>query len=131
MSDGTYSYTREDLLEAVAAHERIKIQYKARRTKLSPIDRIYLKIGFYGLPTPDREYKFHPTRKWRFDLAWPDQKVAIEFEGGIWTGGAHTRGRHFNSDCEKYNAAAILGWKVLRYTANTVDRVAEDLKTLL
>jgi very-short-patch-repair endonuclease len=66
--------------------------------------------------TPEREYVFHPTRKWRIDFAFPPIKLAIEAEGGIFAGGAHTRGAHFRSDCEKYNAATELGWRVLRYT---------------
>lgn len=65
---------------------------------------------------PDTEYRFHPERKWRFDFAFPDVQVAVECEGGIFVKGAHTRGAHFRSDCEKYNAAVELGWAVLRYT---------------
>lgn len=65
---------------------------------------------------PEREFRFHPTRKWRFDFAFPSEKVAVEVEGGIFVKGAHTRGAHFRSDCEKYSAAAELGWAVLRYT---------------
>lgn len=62
------------------------------------------------------EYKFHPVRKWRFDYALLEHKIAIEIEGGIWNNGAHVRGKHYSSDMEKYNQAQILGWKVLRYT---------------
>jgi very-short-patch-repair endonuclease len=65
---------------------------------------------------PVREYVFHPTRKWRFDFAWPPVRLAVEVEGGIFAGGAHTRGAHFRSDCEKHNAACELGWRTLRYT---------------
>jgi len=64
------------------------------------------------------EYRFHPERKWRFDWAWPSIHVAIEYEGGTWSRGAHVRGAHFSSDCEKYNAAQIRGWKVFRLTAD-------------
>jgi len=71
---------------------------------------------------PVPEFRFHPTRKWRFDFAYPQKRVAIEIEGGVWTGGAHTRGKHFESDCEKYNAAAILGWRVLRFTGEMVSK---------
>lgn len=69
-----------------------------------------------GLPEPLPEYRFHPTRKWRFDYAWPDEKVAIEIEGGIWTSGRHTRGSGFSRDMEKYNMAGKLGWRVFRFS---------------
>ena len=66
------------------------------------------------------EYQFHPERKWRFDFAWPEQKVALEVEGGSWMAGRHSRGAGFNADMEKYNAAVLAGWKVLRVTPQTV-----------
>jgi very-short-patch-repair endonuclease len=62
------------------------------------------------------EFKFHDTRKWRFDFALVNEKIAIEIEGGAYTNGRHTRGKGFIADMEKYNTATILGWKVLRYT---------------
>lgn len=68
--------------------------------------------------TPEREYHFHPERKWRFDFAFPEEKIAIEIEGGIFSGGAHTRGGKFIKDCEKYAEALILGWRVLRVTTD-------------
>jgi very-short-patch-repair endonuclease len=76
------------------------------------------------------ELRFHPERMWRFDFAFEEQKIAIELEGGIWNNGAHTRGSHFNSDCEKYNEATILGWKVLRYTTDTIQNIPKDLLRL-
>ena len=63
-----------------------------------------------------KEHRFHPTRLWRFDYAWPTYRVALEVEGGIWTGGRHTRGKGFANDIEKYDEAVILGWRVLRIT---------------
>lgn len=68
-----------------------------------------------GIP-PYREFRFHPTRRWRFDFAYPDIKLAIEIEGGTWIGGRHIHPIGFEKDCEKYNAATILGWRVLRCT---------------
>lgn len=60
------------------------------------------------------EYRFHPTRKWRFDAAFPNAKVALEIEGGVWQYGRHNRASGFLKDMEKYNEAAALGWRVIR-----------------
>lgn len=62
------------------------------------------------------EYRFSPRRKWRFDYAIPQHRVALEVEGGIWTRGRHTRPKGFLGDIEKYNTATLMGWKVLRTT---------------
>ena len=70
----------------------------------------------YGLPLPEMEFKFHPTRKWRFDFAWPEWKIAVEIEGAVWTQGRHTRGSGFIKDMEKYSYANIMGWCVIRGT---------------
>ncbi len=70
----------------------------------------------YGLPAPTKEHRFHPDRRWRFDYAWPAERVALEVEGGVWTEGRHVRGAGFLGDVEKYNAAALDGWTLLRTT---------------
>jgi very-short-patch-repair endonuclease len=62
------------------------------------------------------EHRFATGRRWRFDFACPLVRVAIEVEGGTWSGGRHTRGAGFSADCEKYNAAAYEGWTVFRLT---------------
>jgi hypothetical protein len=66
-----------------------------------------------GILAPAREYKFHPDRRWRFDFAWPDLKLAVEIEGQ----GRHQTFIGFRRDCDKYNAALALGWRVLRFPA--------------
>ena len=68
----------------------------------------------------ETEYKFDSKRKWRFDYCIPDKRVAIEYEGGAFTNGGHTRGLGYSNNCEKYNAAAIQGWRVLRYTVKSL-----------
>lgn len=73
-------------------------------------------IKAMGIPEPVREYKFHLDRRWRFDFSWPEHLVACEVEGGVWTNGRHVRGRGYTDDCEKYSAAAVLGWRVIRVT---------------
>lgn len=63
-----------------------------------------------------KEYKFHPVRKWRFDYAIPSALVALEVEGGVWTGGRHINPKGFLGDMEKYNTATLMGWSVYRTT---------------
>lgn len=82
-----------------------------------------------GLPEPESEYRFHPKRKWRFDFAYSDDMIAIEVEGGVWSRGRHTRGSGFIKDCEKYNAAALLGWTVLRFPGDMINS-GEAVKTI-
>jgi very-short-patch-repair endonuclease len=66
------------------------------------------------LPTPNTEWLFMAKRRFRFDLAWPQRMIAVEFDGGQWVahGGRHNR----DSDRDKLNLAAALGWRVLRFS---------------
>ena len=84
-----------------------------------------------GLSAPEREYRFDPERRWRFDYAWPSLKVAVEIEGGIWIRGRHVRPTGYLADLEKYNRAVVLGWRVLRYAPHQLGRLEHDLRTLL
>ncbi len=63
------------------------------------------------------EYRFHPSRLWRFDLAVPSKKIAFEYEGIFRGNTRHVRNTGYSKDCEKYNHAALLGWRVYRFTA--------------
>lgn len=63
-----------------------------------------------------KEHRFYQPRKWRFDYALPRYKIAVEVEGGVWTGGRHIRPEGFLGDIEKYNTATLLGWRVFRTT---------------
>ena len=82
---------------------------------------LYRQLSWAGLSVGlVTEHKFHPDRKWRFDFAWPDRFIAAEVEGAEFANGRHTRGSGFTADCEKYNAAAQLGWRVFRFTGGMV-----------
>ena len=69
------------------------------------------------------EHSFFLGRKWRIDFAIVDMEIGIEIEGGVWTCGAHTRGKGFIEDMEKYNAAATLGWVILRFTPQDLNKI--------
>ena len=66
---------------------------------------------------PIREYSFHPSRKWRFDFAWPQRLFAIEIEG---LGGRHQTTPGFLGDLEKYFEAFMLGWRIVRVSSAMV-----------
>ena len=88
-----------------------------QRAKPSQITDIFTVICKTDLKVECvKEYKFHPKRRWRFDYAIPDHKIALEVEGGVWTGGRHIRAQGFLGDMEKYNTATLMGWRVFRTT---------------
>lgn len=101
-----------------AKTELEKAKAKAKRDKWENAF-LFLWKALNG-PILEREFKFHNERKWRFDFAHLETRVAIEIEGGTWSGGRHTRGSGYSKDCEKYNSAALLGWKVFRLTSDMV-----------
>ena len=92
-------------------------------------DLLFQQMQFVGLPTPEREYKFAPPRRYRADFAYPSERLLIEVEGGIWTGGRHSRGAGFTEDAKKYNLAAAMGFRVLRFTGDMI-KDGSALKTI-
>ena len=78
----------------------------------------------------ERAKKTDRAPQWAFDFAWPDYKLALEVEGivvmrdrhtgrAVSTGG-HTDPQGFEDDCEKYAWAAVLGWRLVRFTPKQV-----------
>ncbi len=100
-------------------------------SKLEDILEQHIKLC--GLPSPAREYRFHPRRRWRFDFAWPLYKIAAEIDGGIYSRGRHVRGSGFEKDAEKRNAAVLAGWRVLHFTPRLVKSgmAIHDIERLL
>lgn len=82
-----------------------------------------------NLPPLQREVKFHPKRKWRVDFAILELNILIEIEGGIWMKGSHVRMHGYQDDCNKYNEAQALGFKIFRFTSEDIknDRAVKFL----
>ncbi len=78
-----------------------------------------------------KEFKFDTVRRFRFDIAIPNIKVAIEYEGINSEKSGHTTIQGYTKDCEKYNLAQTLGWKVLRYTALNYQSFYKDLNRII
>ena len=88
---------------------------------MSTLERKFMLLWTdMGGPDLAMEHKFHPERRWRFDFAHIKERVAIECEGGTWSGGRHTRGRGFEEDARKYFEAEMMGWTVFRLTSKMV-----------
>ena len=75
---------------------------------------------------PEAEYRFDPDRRWRFDWAWVQQRVALEVNGGVWIAGRHSRGRGQIADYEKWSEAAAQGWRMIHVIPDQL----QDEKTL-
>lgn len=71
------------------------------------------------------EHKFHPERRWRFDWACSELRLALELDGVTYFGkslGGHQTAKGIEGDLEKRNAAVELGWVVLHYTQRQVEK---------
>lgn len=68
----------------------------------------------------EREFKFCESRKWKADFHILESKLLVEVEGGIWSGGRHTRGKGYIADMEKYNEVSKLGYTLLRFSTEQV-----------
>ena len=73
-----------------------------------------------NLMPPVFEHRFHPKRLWRMDYAWPESKVALEVDGGIWINGGHNRGAQIVKTWEKENRANVMGWHILKCEPKTL-----------
>ncbi len=75
------------------------------------------------------EYRFHPERRFKFDIAFPELMIAVEYEGLVATGkkGGHQTKAGYAANCTKYNLAASMGWKVYRYTSRNYKEFTIDM----
>lgn len=99
-----------------------KTRQSAKSVEIRDVFTVICKTDL-GL-TVVKEYRFHPTRRWRFDYAIPEHKIALEVEGGVWSQGRHTRPQGFLGDIEKYNTAGLMGWRVFRTTPENLYKTA-------
>lgn len=69
------------------------------------------------------EYRFgglNGRRKWRFDIGFEEEKVAIECQGGLYANGKHSREKGYRNDAEKSAEAQLMGWKVIAATPSMI-----------
>lgn len=73
------------------------------------------------LPVPETEFRAVPTRKFRWDFAWPEHKLLVEVNGGTWGKGGHSTGTGIARDYEKNNLANLAGYRCLIFTGAMVE----------
>ena len=67
------------------------------------------------------EYPFNPTRRFRFDYAFPRVKIAVEVDGGLFNSyqgkhaGRHSGGMGQKVDMDKGNLACADDWLVFHF----------------
>lgn len=95
--------------------------------------------------TPVTEYAFIPGRRFRLDFAWPQRKVGLEVDGGVFgigrpcptckrrRVGAHSSISDIKRNMEKRNLAIVHGWRIItvlpeKFAASeTIDLLREIL----
>ncbi len=101
----------------IAANEVTRIPRVASEYE----EMLVAQLRLIGISEPLRQFHFHPVRNWSADLFWPDLNLIVEVEGAVYANGRHTRGRGFEEDCRKYNAAEMMGYHVLRFSTGMVE----------
>lgn len=86
-----------------------------------------------GLPAPELQYVIRDgggAFLGRADLAWPDHRVLVEFDGDL-----HRQRDVFVNDLRRQNRLVAAGWTVLRFTSADVlgrpDQVVAEIRRAL
>ncbi|MCL1693601.1 MAG: hypothetical protein M3096_07960 [Actinomycetia bacterium] len=98
----------------------------------TPLERLGAEVlRTRGVPEPLFEFPMPWDPDRRFDAAYPDSGLAIEWDSRRW----HDLEEAFSSDRERDRIALLHGWRVVRFTWSDVtqrpDEVAETVRRLL
>lgn len=97
----------------------VRDQLRKLQAQSGPQAELCKQLEIAGHPFA-AEYRFDPNRKWRIDLAFVAEMLAVEVEGGVWQMGRHQRPAGFLGDIEKYNALTLAGWRLIRVTPDMI-----------
>ena len=86
-------------------------------------EALELQISAGLAEQPERQFRFAPPRRYRADFCWPERKLLVEVDGGLWLpgGGRHNRAKGYAADAAKLNLAAVMGYRVLRVCAEHIE----------
>ena len=93
-----------------------------RSSDKSDLERaLAFAIRAAGLPAPSQQFEYIPGRKFRADFAWPDARLLVEVQGGVYTRGAHGSVGGILRDIERLNLATLAGYRVLRFVGPQIE----------
>jgi hypothetical protein len=106
----------------VRVRELIAIAVSDAESPMESEARLMMIDG--GLPAPVLQYDVvdRSGRAWRLDFAWPDQRVAVEFDGFDW----HSDPDSLRRDRQKRAALQEMGWSVTSIVSDDVRRRPYD-----
>ena len=119
----TSSYSIAEYKKMIGASKpkRVSKRPKVKGKKVQSEGEVILATALRSLRVEfEQEFEFHPTRKWRADFHLKSKKILVEVEGGIWSNGRHTRVKGYLGDLDKYNAATMMGYQVIRFSTEQV-----------
>ena len=116
------------------ARKKVKRRIIKARNDCKEVQKMHWDLKYWCIEkgyTLEKELQFAKPRKFRFDFALPEFKIAIEYDGLNSDKSGHTTLVGFTSDTEKINLAISKGWRVLRYTVINYQNVLQDLEKLI
>lgn len=109
----------------------------SKKTELEDAFYLHWQLMFPDLPMPVRQHPIlnpKTNRHWKLDFAWPQEKLAVELQGGSFIRGGHNTAKGQHSDYERHNTLTKMGWRTLFFNtigckdmAAAVEFVAEVL----
>jgi len=101
------------------------------RSESPPESWVRVACAFGGLPAPVPQYDVVGEGIWlgRVDLAWPEARVIVEYEGAY-----HFEGLQIRKDDDRYRRLVAAGWRVIRLSAadlRDMDAVVQRIRTAL
>jgi hypothetical protein len=105
-------------------HEILALRRDEPDPSATPLERRGFEVLHDGgLPAPIREYRMPWNENHRFDAAYPEARIAIEWDSRRW----HTQVSAFETDRRRDRQAAAHGWRVLRFTWQDVSLRSNDV----
>lgn len=90
---------------------------------MSDLERLFLTlIQDAGLPEPETQYQFNPSRRWKADFVWPEYRIIAEVQGMTYVASrGHTSHSGIHRDYEKQNSAQLLGYHYFEFDRDMIE----------